>query len=154
MKFSKIFFALSLLVAAAWCVGCASSGRADSSGVSYTEVRNYFFLTGGVVPADAKVTTRKQFDATFGAAAVMGKDGEPTPIDFKRQFVIAVVKPETAYATELVPVSLKQTEDDLTLCYRCLTGQARRPFTIRPMMMLLVDRRYAGRKVTLVEQNR
>jgi hypothetical protein len=153
MKFSKVLIVLSLLIAAAWTAGCASSGSAEGTKVNYTVARNYFFLNNGVLPADGKVTTQKQFDAAFGMATVMGKNGQPTPVDFKRQFVIAVVKPETPYSTDLKPLTLTRTDGGLTFRYRCLTGTERRSYTIRPMMMIIVDRSYVKSKVNFDEQN-
>ena len=34
-------------------------------------------------------------------ATTKGKDGKPTAIDFTKQFVLAIVLPETDFATEI-----------------------------------------------------
>ena len=40
---------------------------------------------------NVELTTQEDFNRYFGEAAYMGKDGEPTKIDFNEDFVIAKV---------------------------------------------------------------
>jgi hypothetical protein len=47
------------------------------------------------IPQNPVVTSQEAFDSLYHAAAVMGKDGAPTAIDFSKQFVIGVVLPLT-----------------------------------------------------------
>lgn len=73
---------------------CATN---QDSMVQYTLAKNYFFSSGNkiTVPTLFKISNENEFYQYFGEAAVKGKDGEPTPIDFKCQFVLAKVLPET-----------------------------------------------------------
>ena len=43
-------------------------------------------------------------------ATVMGANGKPTPIDFNKQFVIAVINNETDISTSFTPIKLEKTE--------------------------------------------
>ena len=58
--------------------------------VNYKEVKNYFYRNDAPKGEQLlKLTTQVEFDRYFGAAAFMGKNGQPTQIDFKKDFVIA-----------------------------------------------------------------
>ena len=72
----------------------------------------------------------------------MGKGGEVTPIDFRRSFVIAKVLPVTDRDTELRPMKLAKTgHAELELTYRLKTGE-RRSYSMQPIFILIVDKRY------------
>ena len=64
------------------------------------QVRNYYYLHDTIPQTCLKITSQEQFDRYFGPAAFMGKDGEPTPIDFSRELVIAKVFPLSSKADE------------------------------------------------------
>ena len=85
--------------------------------VPFTQLDHYFFKNGQEIPADPKIDSEEEFSALFGMAAVMGKDGMPTPVDFSKEFVIAVVKPVTDQFTELSPVSLQMSDGELVFTY-------------------------------------
>ena len=61
----------------------------EKNAVSYTEARNYFHNNNAPLPGKLKITTEEEFYRHFSPAALMGKGGEVTPIDFRRSFVIA-----------------------------------------------------------------
>lgn len=138
--------AMGALVA---CSGAKSAAGAKST--PYTEVRNYFFNNEQTAPTTAAVTSRADFERLFGAAAFMGKGGEPTQVDFDRQFVIAVVLPETNVDTDIRPVGLTSENGRLTFAYRVVRGQSR-SFFIRPLYLIAVDRKYLTADVRGVEQ--
>ena len=113
---------------------CSPSGN-----VPYDTVRNYFFRNDATVPASPKISSQEQFDSLFGAAAFMGKDGQPTSIDFGRQFVIAVVLPETDIETTLEPLSLTRSGGELTFTYVKKEG-GKVSYTMRPVLLVAVDK--------------
>lgn len=76
----------------------------------------------------------------------MGKGGEATPIDFNQQFVIAVVLPETSVQTAISTKMLIATKQKITLLYQVDKG-AKMSYTIRPIMLLVVDKKYDTGKV-------
>lgn len=114
-----------------------------SQTVPYTLGRNYYVLnsfTDSTLRTNT-ITTRQEFDAVFGKAAVMGSF--PTPIDFDKQYVIAVVEPMTDDAVHLEVTSLLKTGDRIVLVYDRKSGE-KRSYFVRPFLMLIVDREYSG----------
>lgn len=126
-----------------------SEGRPVVKGgetVDFTVARNYFYA-GKEQPASLKFTTEDDFRAHFGMAPVMGKNGEPTKIDFQKQFAIAMVVPATEYDEEIAPISLTEAGDKtLLLTYKHTKGE-KRSFTVRPCFIIVVDREYADWEV-------
>lgn len=131
---------------------CASSnGAAKGESVAYSVANRYFFNNGATPPASNKVTDAETFSKLFGMATVMGKNGQPTEIDFSKEFVIPVVLPETNRATSIKLGKLVEEGDGLTLYYKVKQGEER-SYTIRPMELLIVDGKHAGKRVTLKAQ--
>ncbi len=121
---------------------------ADEQTVSFTEARNYFFRNDAPMPASLKITSKEEFDRYFGMATTMGDDGQPTPIDFSRRFVIAKVLPATNVRSEITDVSLNETgADELRLRYRVSQGQEM-SYTTQPFIILIVDAKYADHRIT------
>ena len=120
-------------------VTLAEDAPAVADGINFTIANNYFFRSDATIPESPKITTQEQFDSLFGAAAVMGEGGQPTEIDFTKQFVIAVVLPETDIETSLSPVSLTKEDDVLTFTYKCQQGE-KRSYTTQPVLAIVVDK--------------
>ena len=135
---------------------CAQT-LATEGDVAYTEGHNYF-VRNDVTEVPTMITTQEQFETTqeqferyFGMAAVMGKNGMPTAIDFAKQYVIAAVMPLTDIQTEMSVHSLKQKGDTLVFTYRVKRGE-QQSYTMRPMLMIVVDNKYKG-EVKVVEED-
>jgi len=120
-----------------------------NEGVPYKVAKNYFFRNDAAIPADPLVKTREQFESLFGMATVMGKDGMPTEIDFEKEFVIALVLPETSCPTTITPLSLTDNGETLLFQYK-VERQEESTFTMVPCMVLVVDRQHL-KCVTLKE---
>lgn len=101
--------------------------------------------------AEPKITNQKQFDAIFGTATFMGENGKPTTINFKKQYVIAVIIKETDLNTTLTPISLKKKSGNIVFEYTIVTGE-KQTATVRPLLMIVVDKKYKGKIVTLATQ--
>lgn len=96
-----------------------------------------------------KIVSQTEFDRIFGAAAVIGKDGVPTKIDFKKAFVIAVVGAETSTATEFIPETLLATgKSTLVFQYKTQLGKTN-SFTLVPNVLVVVDKKYVDYAVKL-----
>lgn len=152
LRLRKLMGACSLCVAAACAIalsGCASQKQA--SGVAYTEAHNYFFRNDATPPSDPMITSQEQFDALFGCAATMGPDGMPTPIDFGRQFAIAVVLPATDVATDLRLGPLTRQGDTLVMAYAVKEGK-KQTYTTQPVAIAIVDRQAKPAKVVLARE--
>ena len=116
--------------------------------VNYKEVKNYFYSNDAPKGEQLlKLTTQVEFDRYFGAAAFMGKNGQPTLIDFKKDFVIAKILPETNRSTEIKDIKLaKSSNGHLTFSYST-TDKEPQSFSIRPTVQITVSREYVNAKL-------
>ena len=146
----KFIFALAALVAMVACnysrVVVETSATAEE--VAFEEAKNYFFKNDQTIPASPKITTEEEFSKLFGMATTMGKDGKPTPIDFSKQFVLAIVHPVTDVDTEIVPKKVTEKGDTLFYDYDVKVGQ-KQSFSIQPVSIIILDRKYSVREVVL-----
>lgn len=143
---------LSILVLAV-CVNtaCHSPKQADKSAIDasawsatttvpYMVANNYFVSNTVSRLPQAAFTTQADFDACFGAAATMGAGGQPTSIDFSKQFVIAVDAPATRFSTEIMPVSLDRNESgQLVFSYKKVVGEEQ-TYTMHPCLVIVVSK--------------
>ena len=165
MKATTLFFSL---VIAALLAGCklttptalttaeTTTATQQPYAVPYTIAQGYFVRNDVDSLPSNRIITREQFDSLFGMATVMGANGKPTPIDFDRQFVIAVDAPVTNRITSIVPISLEfvpasiastnarakvaaGTTIEFTFKTQYGTPQS---FSTHPVLILVVDRRY------------
>lgn len=128
----------------------AESGNSTKS-LSYIVADHYFVKNNVEVLPQGAITTEDAFHTYFGEAPVMGgKDALPTPINFKKQFAIAVCVPETDIQTDITPVSLHKAGKDLVFTYKVTRG-AKRSYTTQPLLLIFVDKKYEG-KVVLKQQ--
>ena len=79
-------------------------------------------------------------------AATMGKDGQPTEIDFKKQFLIAKILPETDTLTRIDPVSVTEEDNTLHVKYNIQRGE-KQSYTMQPFSLLIVDRQYIDKEL-------
>ena len=129
----RIFLFLTCVAALIACAG--------PKDVPYTELDHYFFKNGQDVPDNPKIDTEEAFATLFGMATVMGESGKPTPVDFDKEFVIAVVKPVTEDETELDPEALRMENGELVFTYDETVGE-RQSWTMRPVLLVKVSREY------------
>lgn len=119
----------------------------SQSAIPFTVAERYFLKNNAQPLESPAITTEQAFRALFGAAAVMGENGKPTPVDFATQYVIAVAKPETDIATSLEPVSLKRDkEGDIVFTYRVKKGE-KQSFTTVPCLLIIVNKSETGNVV-------
>ena len=109
------------------------------------ELAHGYFLRNDV-QGDAcpkKITNQEELLQYFGMAAVMGKNGEPTAIDFDKSFVIPVIYPDTDQETSIVVDRFWRTgPESLTLSVSSIVADEHLSFTIRPIQLLIVDSFY------------
>ena len=142
--FKKILKMVVCCLAAVAMTSCAVSKET----VNYKEVKNYFYRNDAPKGEQLlKLTTQVEFDRYFGAAAFMGKNGQPTLIDFKKDFVIAKILPETNRSTEIKDIKLaKSSNGHLTFSYST-TDKESQSFSIRPTVQITVSREYMNAKL-------
>lgn len=139
----RILLILASLMAIASCKG--------SSEVPFTELDHYFFKNGQDIPDNTKIDTEEEFSSLFGFASVMGENGQPTPVDWDKEFVIAVVNPVTDFATELTPVSLSLEDGELVFTYSETVGE-KQSWSMQPVLLVKVDRKDEHETVRLVKR--
>lgn len=145
MTNNKHFMKSLTRAALALLISFAASSCSTSSNVIAYRVADHYFLNNDVKEMPApKVDTESTFHRLFGEAAVMGKNGMPTTIDFSKEYVIAVCKPETDISTELTPVSLtKDAGGNIVFTYKTTVGQ-KQTYTIVPCLLIVVDKKNEG----------
>ena len=137
---SRMILFMAVLLSLASC--------AQTSSIPFEEVNNYFFLNKADLPRSPLIDSSEQFQKLFGTATFMGKDGQPTSIDFDQEFVIAVVNPVTDRLTELTPESLREENGELVFTYHETIGE-RQSWTMQPVLLVKVDRKYKTDRVRL-----
>lgn len=118
--------------------------------IPFEVANSYFFKRGQTIPASPKITTAEEFGQLFGMATVMGPNGRPTDIDFDKQFVVAIVLPQTDIDTEILPVSVEAKDDALICAYNVTTGE-KQSFTIQPLSLIVLDKKYENCEIILSE---
>lgn len=120
--------------------------------VPFVEAHNYFVKNthrdGDVV--NPKITSELDLESRLGYATVMGENGQPTPIDFRKQYAILVIGHSTDKAATMTAVSVKKQNKEVIFTYKYHEG-AKQSYTMLPFLMVIVDKKYEG-EVTLVKE--
>ena len=144
LTMKKIFAILTVIMA---LVSCKSGNE-----IPYTELNHYFVRNGiQCIPENPKIETEDEFFSLFGMASVMGKDGVPTPVDFEKEFVIAVINPVTDINTELSASSLKLEGDEIVFDYEECVGE-KQSWSMQPSLLIKLSKDYQNYTVTLNKQ--
>lgn len=112
--------------------------------ISY-KIANRYFVNNTIENKQVeylKITCQKDFDKYFGPSPVMGKNGEPTKIDFKSSFVLAIIGQVTDKETTFEVKSLQEKQNSIELKYRIKQDINERDYTIHPFEMIIVDNIY------------
>ena len=120
----------------------------DPKDVPYTELEHYFFKNGQDMPDNPKIDSEEGFVSLFGMVPILGESGKPTPVDFEKEFVIAVVNPVTAFNTEVKPESLRMENGELVLTYNETVGE-KQSWLMQPILLVKVSRKYETETVRI-----
>lgn len=140
----KAKFMLFISVAVMYCTflcGCQTSKNMDKT-IPYEVAERYFIRNdvNGLPPTT--IVSAEEFEKYFGMAAVMGTNGNPTEIDFSKNFVICIALDPTDIETNLSVISLTNTNSDqLDLRYEIKRGE-KMSYTSQPLILLIVDKKY------------
>lgn len=131
------------LITVAMLVGCSPLSKIEKEGypINYTELANYYVLNNVDVSKTQRLVINSQqtFEAYFGEAAVMGRNGQPTMVNFKTQYVLAVVLPETDRQTEVIPGEVVQNGNTVVMNYRVNKG-AKTTYRMVPFAAIAIDK--------------
>ncbi|SEO18465.1 hypothetical protein SAMN05216436_1443 [bacterium A37T11] len=125
--------------------GCLAACQNKIEEVPYT-LANHYFVKNNVAKVDhPKIADEKTFHEVFGAAAVMGDGGNPTPIDFNKQYAVAIVLDETDVATAIEDISVHKNtgSGQVEVNYKVKTGE-KQSFTTRPTAILIINKAHEG----------
>lgn len=140
----KAKFMLFISVAVMFCTflcGCHTSKNMDKT-IPYEVAERYFIRNdvNGLPPT--AIFSAEEFEKYFGMATIMGTNGNPTEIDFSKNFVICIALDPTDIETSLSVISLTNTNSDqLDLRYEIKRGE-KMSYTTQPLMLLIVDKKY------------
>lgn len=129
-----------------------STKSAAKQKISFKLAENYFIKND--YNSDQKglaITDEQTFTRIAGPAASMGDKGQPTKIDFSKQFVILILLPQTEYYTTINVKSLAYDGKNVLLNYGVKKGE-KITYTMRPSEMLVVDKKYMGSVITTVSK--
>ena len=129
-----------LIIFALAAIGFAACGQKKD--ISFEVAHNYFVRNDVTGQVPVKIASAEDFARYFGMAAFMGKNGQPTPIDFETQFAVAVVLPQTNHSTELHAESLTDDGQKLVFTYRADVAPEENTWTQVPMLLIFVNRQF------------
>lgn len=120
--------------------------------VFYTMASHYFVKNTLDTSGYFKIETEDKFNAWFGMATTMGNSGKPTEIDFNKQYVIAIISPETDESTSIEPVSFKRDKKGkLHFHFKTHIG-LKQSYTIKPALVIIIDKSDTGQIEFLEEK--
>lgn len=132
----KNVLAVSLMLFSMWAFA--------SDNVPYTLAKNYFVKNS--YPDKnlhmLKITSEVQFDEIFGMAALMGEAAKPTPIDFSKTFVIALIDEISNQSAGISVKSLVKENGGLKLLYSLQRNEKPGSADFRYSTILIVDKKY------------
>ncbi|PWW17657.1 hypothetical protein [Chryseobacterium sp. AG844] len=109
--------------------------------IPYTSAKKYFVKNTSHQKdlTEKIITSQEEFDQIFGAATTMGMSGKPTPIDFSKENVLALIYPKTNLEVEFIPVSLQEKGQDIVYSYKVIKGGQRSFMTI-PNTIIIIQK--------------
>jgi len=113
----------------------------DAYDIPYTVLDNYFVRNDVDVSKQQKLilTNQADFDSFFGMAATMGYNGTPTDVNFKTQYVVAIILPETDRSTTVTPTRVRQNGNAIIVDYKVTKGD-RNSYTLVPFGAVVLDK--------------
>ncbi len=124
----------------------SSSVHAQKNKVPFTVAKNYFVVNN--YPEKElhmlKIVDEQQFDHIFGKAPLAGKNGQATPLDFSKSFVIALIDEVSNTTEELSVKSLPKEGTNLLLQYEIKQRKEVSCASFRFYALIVVDNRYEG----------
>ena len=110
----------------------------ETVSVPFEKLESHFALVEG--PKTLKITDQETFERTFNPSYNMGTTPQ-APLDFSKEFVLAVINPVTDERTTLDPVSLVLENDKLVFTYSEQIGE-KVSYTSSPCLIIRVDKQY------------
>ena len=117
--------------------------------VPYTTLENYFVRNDMDCSKTQRLifNNKQDFEAFFGQAAYMG--GLPTEVNWKKQYVVAVILPETNRSTSIEPVNVKVSDNQcLVFSYHVKKGD-KMSYKMVPFTAVAIDKPASDMQMTV-----
>jgi hypothetical protein len=135
---------ITLVVTLLLCCQCGTSSqlRQAKKGAKTArfEVLDNYYVRNNIGSNQIQrlvIDNEEDFNAYFGPAAIMG--GKPTDINWKKQYVVAVLLPETRRPTMVTPLEVKRNDGNVIFKYQVIRG-VKGSHTIVPFAAIALDR--------------
>lgn len=117
--------------------------------VHYTTLENYFVRNDVDCSKQRRLILDNQqdFDAFFGKAATMGS--LPTTVNWNKQYVVAIILPETKRATSIEPVAVKVTDNDVVVFSYHIKKDDKMSHSMVPFTAVAIDKPASDTKMTV-----
>ena len=143
MKKNLLIAIVLLAGVTALLAGCHSTSKVEVQPypIYFDEMYNYYVLN----TIDSKqekhlfINNQEEFDRYFGAAAVMGTNGQPTPVNFKTQYVVGIVLPTTNRATTVSVKDVAMAGNTVVITYH-VAKEEKLGYYIRPFTIVALDK--------------
>ena len=155
MKHLTIILAMGVLLL--MCCNCSfmdkmcAAEKIDkvATPVHYTTLENYFVRNDVDCSKQRRLILDNQqdFDAFFGKAATMG--GLPTTVNWNKQYVVAIILPETKRATSIEPVAVKVTDNDVMVFSYHIKKGDKMSHSMVPFTAVAIDKPASATKMTV-----
>ena len=139
-----------LAVLATAMLGLSSCSTSEKT-VGYKEAQRYFVRNDVTDFSPRIITSNEELDRYFGMATVMGEGGMPTPVNFDKENVVAIILPETNIDTEIKIGSIKKQDGKLVVRYKVITSGEARSYSTVPCQLVKVSKKY-GDNVEFVKE--
>ena len=128
-------------------MSCSITKDISSDKIPFAVIKSIFVNNKINEISNPKIETEQRFNEVFGIAPIAEN---PPIIDYKKQYVIAIVKPVTNSATEIHPISLNKKNGYIEFVYKVEKGE-QLSYQIQPNLAIIVDKKHQG-KIILIEQ--
>lgn len=149
MKKFTIFIALTAVLML--CCQCATTSqlRRAQKGAKATryEVLDNYYVRNDIDCSKQQrlvIDNEQDFNAFFGKAAIMG--GTPTDINWKTQYVVAILLPQTNRPTMVTPLEVKRNDHSVIFKYQVNRGR-KTSYTLVPFAAIALDRPATAQQV-------
>ena len=155
MKHLTIILAMGVLLL--MCCNCSfmdkmyAAEKIDkvATPVHHTTLENYFVRNDVDCSKQRRLILDNQqdFDAFFGKAATMG--GLPSTVNWNKQYVVAIILPETKRATSIEPVAVKVTDNDVMVFSYHIKKGDKMSHSMVPFTAVAIDKPASATKMTV-----
>lgn len=150
MKYLTIILVLGALLLL--CSNCSFLNAAQkiddaSTPVPYTPLENYFVRNDVDCSKQQRliIDNQRDFERYFGMAATMG--GMPTEVNWNKQYVLAIILPETNRSTSIEPVNVKVSDNQCVVFSYHITKGKKTSYTLVPFIAVALDKPASSQQV-------